>query len=659
LLSAFASSPGRAPFEALRTGWRLAPAVLALGATLIAGCGQPVTHPNVNEHGAAGQPTMETEQVVIVNEHLASRPVDLKQGGQFIEPLCNLLPSMIAQQVANDSFEDEPAFGVAYVAETDRPHRPWYPSGLVHMTKYSRDTQDPFNGKRSQKIVVTGKGCRAGISQDGFSLRKGVGYRLRLHMRGEGGVQVRAWLHGDGGTAAGPVDLGRAAAAWAPAEARLLATRSCDNATLTIDAEGPGTLWLDRVYLIGEEAVLGLWRPDVVEVLKRLDPGAIRWGGSAIQGYDWLQGIGPWDRRVPFTTCWGGLEANFVGQEEFVQLCRAVGAEPLLCIRWGPDKAEEAAAQVEYFNGPPETRYGSLRAGYGHREPYKVRYWQIGNEVAGKEYDDSFATIARAMKAVDPSIKTFASCEATERLAGSEYADYLCPHHYGCGDLPAREASFNTHRAFIAREAKGRPVRMAITEWNTTGGDWGLGRGMLQTLSNALTCSRYQNLMHRHADLVEMAMRSNLIDSFGSGTIQTGPGWLYVAPTYHSQRMYQAAAGSWPLKITRPSPPPWHEQQPDLSAVLSPDGRTMCIFAVNATDRALVIAFRFKGFRGGIKTAAGVVLKDREGALSAEAMNSRDDPLRIAPTSRPVEAAGSAFTVVFEPFSLTRLDLGL
>ena len=649
LLSAFASSSRR----------RLASAILALGAALIAGCSQPEGRPNMKENGAAGQPTMETEQVVIVNEHLAPGPVDLKQGGQFIEPLCHLIPSMIAQQVANDSFEDEPAFGVAYVAETDRPHRPWYPSGSVHMARYSRDTQDPFNGRLSQKIVVTGKGCRAGISQDGFSLRQGVGYRLRLHMRGEGGVQVRAWLHGDGGTVAGPVDLGRAATAWAPAEARLLATRSSDHATLTIDAEGPGALWLDRVSLIGDDAVLGLWRPDVVEALKRLNPGAIRWGGSTIQGYDWLQGIGSWDRRVPFTTCWGGLEANFVGQEEFVQLCRAVGAEPLLCIRWGPDKAEEAAAQVEYFNGPPETRYGGLRAGYGHRESYKVRYWQIGNEVAGKEYADSFATIARAMKAVDPSIKVFASWETPEKLAGNESVDYLCPHHYGCGNLPAMEASFNAHRAFIDREARGRPVRMAITEWNTTAGDWGLGRGTLQTLANALACSRYQNLMHRHADLVEMSMRSNLVDSFGSGIIQTGPGWLYVAPTYYSQEMYQAAAGSWPLKIRRTSPLPWQDQQPDLSAVLSPDGRTLRVFAVNCTDKTLRTAFRLEGFAGGVKASSAVVLKDREGAPSAEAMNSRDDPLRISPASHSVHAAGLVFTVAFEPFSLTRLDLGL
>ena len=40
------------------------------------------------------------EEIVILNERLTRLPVDLKQGGQFIEPLCELIPSMIAQQVA-------------------------------------------------------------------------------------------------------------------------------------------------------------------------------------------------------------------------------------------------------------------------------------------------------------------------------------------------------------------------------------------------------------------------------------------------------------------------------------------------------------------------------------------------------------------------------
>ena len=67
-----------------------------------------------------------TEDVRITNEHLSRLPIDLKQGGQFTEPLCNLIPSMLAQQVAGDSFEEEPPYNIAYKAALDKPFRPWY-----------------------------------------------------------------------------------------------------------------------------------------------------------------------------------------------------------------------------------------------------------------------------------------------------------------------------------------------------------------------------------------------------------------------------------------------------------------------------------------------------------------------------------------------------
>jgi hypothetical protein len=39
-----------------------------------------------------------------------------------------------------------------------------------------------------------------------------------------------------------------------------------------------------------------------------------------------------------------------------------------------------------------------------------------------------------------------------------------------------------------------------------------------------------------------MGIRSNLIDSFGSGVIVTGPGWMYRAPTYYADELYGHAA---------------------------------------------------------------------------------------------------------------------
>ena len=114
---------------------------------------------------------------------------------------------------------------------------------------------------------------------------------------------------------------------------------------------------------------------------------------------------------------------------------------------------------------------------------------------------------------------------------------------------------------------------MVVTEWNGTAGDWGLKRGMLLTMGNSLTCSRYQNMMHRYSDLIEFANRSNLSDSFGSGVLEPGPGWIYFTPTYYSQGLYQRAAGSYSLKLDRSGPLSFYLKEPDLDVTLSPDGK--------------------------------------------------------------------------------------
>jgi alpha-N-arabinofuranosidase len=608
-------------------------------------------------------PLLVTQEVDvhIKNSKMSQRPIDLKQGGQFIEPLCHLIPSMLAQQVEGDSFEEETPCEPSYKRAIDWPYRPWYPDGAVHDAIFSLDTADPYNGKRSEKIELPAARARAGISQDGFYLKRGIGYRLRLHMKGVGHPRVWASLHGAGGLIGGPVLIGRAEDVWRRAEVLLPANRTIANATLTIEFEGPGTLNLDRISLIGEDAVLGLWRPEVVRALKAMSPGLMRFGGSMIEVYAWEKSIGSWDTRVPYVTGpWGGLEPNFVGIEEFVLLARYVGAEPLICVRWTGKKPEDVADEVEYMNGSVETKWGKIRAQNGHPEPYRVKYWQIGNEVRGSEYDVSVRAFAEAMRKADPSIKilsAFPSAETLTEAGGS--LDYLCPHHYEVADLTREKASFEFLKNQIAEHGGGKDVRVAITEWNTTAGEMGLTRGMLLTLGNALSASRYQNLMHRYADLVEIAVRSNLSDSFGSGVIQPGPGWLYLTPTYYSQKLYQQAAGTYPLEIDRASKVSWELEEPDLSATLSSDERVLRIFAVNSTDAPEKVEFHLDGFSSSLAGGEITVLKDRENALDSEAMNSRNDPDRITTSSRITNLTGSEFSFFFTPFSVTMLELRL
>ena len=69
----------------------------------------------------------------------------------------------------------------------------------------------------------------------------------------------------------------------------------------------------------------------------------------------------------PFTH---GYDMHEIDTDDFIALCREIGAEPFLTINAAWDSPEVCAAWVEYCNGPAESKYGRLRAQRGHQEPY-------------------------------------------------------------------------------------------------------------------------------------------------------------------------------------------------------------------------------------------------------------------------------------------------
>ena len=113
---------------------------------------------------------------------------------------------------------------------------------------------------------------------------------------------------------------------------------------------------------------------------------------------------------------------------------------------------------------------------------------------------------------------------------------------------------------------------------------------MLWTLANALACSRYHNLLYRQCDLVEIANRSNLINSFCSGIIQADNHRLYKTPTYYAQQLYATLAGNRPLRLASALPP---NTGPDLSATLSAKGDEVVLFAVNDTKAGITCPLDF------------------------------------------------------------------
>ena len=304
--------------------------------------------------------------VVITRRPLATGAISPMQYGQFIEYLCNLVPGMWSEKLDDGSFEGLGPYRFVYLKETDFRERPWHPAGATNRATVELDRTTKVNGEASCKITAAeAVPCTVGIAQDGLAVRRGLACEFSCSLRSKdihGRVRVR--LHHEGTDLASAELQPQAGDGWQKHRTRLVPSATDDRATLTIEFQGPGTLWLDCASLMPTDAVGG-WRGDVVEAVRDMKPGVIRFGGSALDDpnlgdFEWRDTIGDPDRRKPFRA-WGGLQPVGPGLEEIVQFCRLVGAEPLICVRIRGRGPGHAAEQVEYFNGAVTTPMGALR----------------------------------------------------------------------------------------------------------------------------------------------------------------------------------------------------------------------------------------------------------------------------------------------------------
>jgi len=161
------------------------------------------------------------------------------------------------------------------------------------------------------------------------------------------------------------------------------------------------------------------FRKDVVAEVKGLGVPIMRYpGGNFVSGYNWLDGVGPKDKRpTVLERAWNSIETNQFGTNEFIQWCRLVGTEPLLGFNLGTGTPEQAVAYVEYCNVDKGTKWSELRRQHGHEAPHNVRYWCMGNEMDGpwqmghmtaREYGRKARDSARQIRVVDPTTQLIA-----------------------------------------------------------------------------------------------------------------------------------------------------------------------------------------------------------------------------------------------------------
>jgi len=566
--------------------------------------------------------------------------------------------------------------------ELPKPNiRHWEPWGDATVTL---NASDVFNGKASLQIIPTAPGVHTigehpigGIQQRGMNLKGGETYLLSLWAKQPGATNVVNAIHFDFRSAQSAkqhenfnttfVNANR----WKRLEFEITPDPTIfpdlTEGIFRVITIGSNSILIDQVSIIPKSWLekYGGMRPDLLQAIADLRPPTIRYpGGCFASAYRWKDGIGPQEKRQAFPfTIWDDREVNSFGTDEFIALCRRVGAEPIIVINTGtpgwnvrrtPETADvdwiqEACDWLEYCNGPATSKWGAVRAANGHPAPYNVKYWEIDNEVQGgvsvAESIDTIKKFVPALKAIDPTIKII--------VAGSHYGprgawdfpvineagelfDYISFHQYDDPNLfadgPERIEQYFRELKAVIDKSPNPNIKIFDSEWNAQSTDWRTG----------LYAGGILNVFERCGDVVEIAapalfLRHTRSRDWDNAFINFDNKSWFPAPNYVVMKLWRDHYA--PIRIGLDG----DAKGMDVVATKSDDGKTFYVKAVNPTNEVRNVTLNVgTGRTSATMKWVSAQLNDR---------NTLEHPHTIALREVPIQIDGSAIKFVLPAYS--------
>lgn len=293
---------------------------------------------------------------------------------------------------------------------------------------------------------------------DGVCMQSGKNYQLVMWIRNPeyAGKISLICKSADGKTEAVHCDINVTAnKEWQKIEATVMATSTIKDGIFII-CQDCGTVDYGYVSLMPCDAVAGVFRKDLFDMINAMRPGFLRFpGGCIVEGavlsnrYNWKDTVGlPWNRRwnwsrwavhdfymgQPGTTpkyCPYYNQSYGIGFYEYFLISELMGAKALpvlsvgiacqfqtseLCPIDSPEFQDEyiqsALDLIEFANGDVSTKWGAIRAEMGHEKPFNLEFLGIGNEQWETETVDFFArykAFEKAIHAKYPEIKLVSS----------------------------------------------------------------------------------------------------------------------------------------------------------------------------------------------------------------------------------------------------------
>jgi alpha-N-arabinofuranosidase len=442
-------------------------------------------------------------------------------------------------------------------------------------------------------------------------------------------------------------------------------------------------------------------RNDIIDALKKLKIPNLRWpGGCFADTYHWKDGVGPRDKRPTIVNkWWGGVtEDNSFGTHNFLNMCELLGAEPYLTGNVGSGSSQEMADWVQYVNFDGKSPMSDWRKQNGREQPWKVKFWGIGNEAWGcggnmrpEYYADEFRKFATFMT-------DWGNTGGLIRIAsGASDADYnwtetlmknipvdmlggLGVHHYAIIDWGKKSSAtgftedqyFATmksalqmdelvtkHAAIMDKYDPKKKVAMVVDEW----GGWydvepGTNPGFLyqqNTMRDAMIAGVTLNIFNNHADRVRMANLAQCINVL-QAVILTDKEKMILTPTYHVMEMYNVHqdAKLLPIKIISDDYVFGTEKLPAISCSASKDstGKTHISLVNIDTKNTQTITVNLQG--GQYASVTGRILTSDK----LQNYNSFDEPDKIKPTTfSGATLKSNVLSVKLPPFSVIVLEL--
>lgn len=552
----------------------------------------------------------------------SKKGVDINDGliGLFFEDLSNSADGgLYAEQIENRSFEQQtPVFKYTESANGKKaeslekvvcdPGYGWtVKSGSVEYL-----TSTPLNENNTHYARLTGGICGASLQNkayDGVYAEKDKIYNFSAWANLKdysGDIEISVTKDGKaliyGKLSEEPKT--RRADGWARYSASLASSETADKCefTISLPALSDGSSAdLDMVSMMPNDAVLGIFRRDMTEAIREINPGFLRFpGGCVVEGYNlsnryrWKDTVGPIEQRKQTWNRWACKQNTYnetygIGFYEYFLLCEYLKCCPVPILNVGMaceyntsevvplfeedgvtyteefmEYINDAIDLIEFANGSTDTRWGGLRAQMGHPAPFNLRLLGIGNEQWVKnnnQWHERYEAFEKAIHELYPEIKLISS--AGPKVADDDYYDAWQWVNARQKDNPrftyaVDEHNYNTKEWFFENigfyDGYSRDIPVYLSEYASKVYVDDNGEKRFNNLISALSEAAFLTGIERNADVVKMASYAPLFSKaapyshWAPNMIWFDDTTLYKTPNYYVQKLYSNNMGSYTLK---------------------------------------------------------------------------------------------------------------